>query len=227
MRGKPGIAITLFLSLNIVASGFAATIIASGAGPLPGSAQDLTGLFPSEIVGTLEFPNGVNMFKIQLNAVAFSARTVLPAAHGVPDPELFLFDSTGAGVYFNDDVTAIDTQSCLPSGDPKNPCPSVRPTGVGPTLNGTYYLAITRSANMALDSISNALFTNLLTTDVVGPDMPGDVIAGWDNNVNTSPNFDQVNYDIFLTGTVPEPATWLLTGLGLAVVLLHRKRIAR
>lgn len=165
------------------------------------------------------------MFKIYLNAPYFSALTILPVAHGVPDPELFLFDASGNGVQMNDDTTFSDTQSCLPSAVPGNPCPSSR-NGVGPGSgdSGFYYLAITRSFNMAIDAMSNALFAPVLSTDVAGPvSIPPDPIAGWDNNVNTSPNFDEINYDIVLQGTIPEPATWMLTaGAGLALVLLRR-----
>lgn len=210
------------LSLFFVAPVSGALIITNNAtaGPLPASAQDLTGLYPDEIQGTLDFPNGVSMFKLFLDAPLFSAITVLPIANGVPDPELFLFDASGAGVYMNDDETFSNLQACLPS-DVNNPCPSAR-NGVGPAVSGFYYLAITRSANMAIDSLSNPLFAPVLSTDVAGP-ASSNPIAGWDNNVNTSPNFDQINYDIVLQGATPEPATWMLTaGAGLALVLLRR-----
>ena len=165
------------------------------------------------------------MFKLFLNpASLFSAITIPVIANGVPDTELFLFDSNGVGVYMNDDQTFSDTLSCLPSVT-DNPCPSSAPGGVGPMTSGVYYLAITRSANMAIDSMANDLFAPVLSTDVAGP-ASSNSIAGWDNNVFTSPNFDEVNYDIILTGTAPEPATWMLTaGAGLALLLLRRKRV--
>jgi hypothetical protein len=221
LSSKLVVTTVLSLSLCAVAPVFGATIIASGAGPLPASAMDLSGQYPSEIRGTLDFPNGVSMFKFYLNAPFFSAITVLPVANGVPDPELFLFDSSGRGVYMNDDQTGSDTQSCLPSAV-SNPCPSPR-NGVGPATSGFYYLAITRSANMAIDSMMNPLFAPSLSTDVAGP-ASLNPIADWDNNVNASPNFDQINYDIFLTGAVPEPATWTLTAAAGLALFLFRKR---
>jgi len=63
-----------------------------------------------------------------------------------------------------------------------------------------------------------------LSTDLVGPSSTSP-IAGWDGNAFTTPNFDLINYDIILTGTAPEPATWLLTaGAGLVLGLLRRRR---
>ena len=225
MRSKLVVTAVLALSLCAIAPVSGALIIANNAGALPASAQNLTGLFPDEIQGTLDFPNGVSMFKIYLSVPLFSALTILPVANGVPDPELFLFDSSGVGVYMNDDKTFSDTQSCLPSAV-NNPCPSAR-NGVGPATGGVYFLAITRSSNMAIDATNNPLFGPLLSTDVAGP-ASANPIAGWDNNVNTSPNFDQVNYEIILQGTTPEPATWMLTaGAGVALVLLRRKRLTR
>jgi hypothetical protein len=217
------------LILICAAPAHADTVTASGAGPLPSSAEDLTGVNVTEIVGTLDFPLGVDMFKIDItDAADFSAVTTL-VSFGVPDTELFLFDSSGLGVYGNDDATSTNTQSCLPSADITNPCSSTRPSGIGPTTDGTYYLAITRSANDPQSSGGN-IFSPVLSTDVTGPDLTmggGDPITGWDNNVFTSPDFDLINFDITLTGTTPiatpEPATWALLATGLLFILARRK----
>lgn len=90
---------------------------------------------------------------------------------------------------------------------------------------GTYYLAISRSANYPLDNLGNEIFNPISSTDVVGPSSTHP-LASWDGGAFTSPNFDLVNYDIVLTGTtVPEPGTWLMgaIGLGLAGVLARRR----
>jgi hypothetical protein len=228
----PAVALLLLIS---AAPAHATTITASGAGAFPGTAEDLTTVVNlSEIVGSLDFPLGVNMFAIDItDAADFSAFTS-EVAFGVPDTELFLFDSGGFGVYGNDDASGTNTLSCLPSADVSNPCSSTRPSGVGPTTDGIYYLAITRSANDP-QSIGGNIFSEIFSTDVTGPDptMGGpDPINNWDNNVFTGPDFDLVNYDITLTGTgpistTPEPATWALFAAGLLLISLRRSKVRR
>jgi hypothetical protein len=229
---KKSLKIVPFLALLTIVPLDAGLITASGAGPLPASAQDLTGLFPTEIVGTLPDTTDVSMFKIDIfNFQLFSAMTI-GGPFGIPDTELFLFDSTGHGVYANDDMGGPDsiamTLSCLPSAI-NNPCAEPFQPGVGPTSNGVYYLAITRSANLPLDASFNDIFLPFINIgDVVGPDLGGggvNPVAGWDGGAFSSPDFDQINYDIVLTGTTaPEPATWSMMGIAaLGVLLLRRK----
>jgi hypothetical protein len=220
------------LALGLALSAQAGTITASGAGALPATAQDLTGLSPTEILGTITDQLGVNMFKISIvDPVAFSAITVA-TSFGIPDTVLFLFDSNGNGVYANDDLSGSNTLSCLPSADAGNPCVSSRPSGVGPASAGIYYLAITRSANFPLSGGSE-IFSPLSSTDVVGPALSGsNPVDGWDNNAFTSSNFDLVNYDILLTGTtgstVPEPTTRGVVGaVGLLLVFIRWRFASR
>lgn len=223
MRSKLTFVLIVSLFLFLAIPGSASVIVANGAGPLPGSAQDLTASFPNEIVGTLaDTSDAVSMFKINiLQPVSFSAIT-LNGPFFVPDPELFLFFASGAGVYMNDDQTGADTQSCLPSAGSANPCPSVR-GGLGPVAVGVYYLAITRSTNTPLDALGNPLFFPLLTTDVAGP-LVTTPVAMWDGSGISSTDTDLVRFDIVLGGTVPEPATWISTALaGLTLLLLRRK----
>jgi MYXO-CTERM domain-containing protein len=227
---KRGSCAVLLLGLTLATPGFADLVTASGAGSLPSTAENLSGdLSLSEIQGTLAFPDGVDMFEIDIvNPLDFSAYTVDTGAFGVPDPELFLFDSNGVGVYENDDASASNTQACLPSADSSNPCASSR-NGAGPTAAGIYYLAITRSANSPLSDLGY-IFSPLLSTDVVGPDPTqggADPIIGWDNGVFTSPNFDLVNFDIVIQDTpasTPEPAAWTLAVLFAAFLLVRRYR---
>lgn len=220
--------LALIAVLSLTAA-FADTVIANGVGPLPGSAQDLTADNNlTTITGALNDPYGVSVFAIDiLNYSAFSATLVPASAYGIPDTELFLFDSTGRGVYGNDDISGADTLSCLPSADAGNPCPYGR-SGAGPTSDGTYYLAITRSANGPL-STSGEIFS-LAIGAANGPDLNGggaDPVIGWDGGVFTSPDFDLVNYSIELNGTSPEPASWTLIAFaGLALVLQRRSRAA-
>jgi len=219
----------LLLGIGLSVPGFADIAIASGAGSLPGTAQDLSGdLNLSEIQGALVSPDFISMFKIDITEPGdFSAQTILPADFGVQDPALFLFDSTGLGVYMNDDQSndpTTGTQSCLPSSDSNNPCPSPS-GGLGPVTPGIYYLAITFSGNLPWDSSNTYNFlSSFSSTDVLGPDPTAGPIAGWDSEASV-PDFDNVNYDIVITG-IPEPASWTLTAVIAAFVLLARKRWA-
>ena len=224
MRGKLVGACILSLGLCAIKPCSAGLIVANLAGSTLATAEDLTGLYPTEIVGTLSGTdqNDVNMFKIlSLQAGNFSALTLFTGAFGIPDTVLTLFDSTGAGGYLNDDISGANTMSCLPSAGLTNPCPT---TGTGLPV-GTYYLAISRSANYPLDSLSNEIFNPVLSTDLVGPSPSTGPVAGWDGGAFTSTDFDLTSYDIVLTGTTPEPATWVLTaGAALIFGRLRRRR---
>jgi hypothetical protein len=222
--------IILLLGVTAVLPAFATTVFASNAGALPGTAEDFTGLFPTEIVGsipdTMDPILGVNMFAIDiLDPLSFSAITI-GSPFGITDTELLLFDSTGRGVYANDDIDGANTLSCLPSAV-SNPCESSLPAGIGPLAPGIYYLAITRSSNLPV-SATGEIFTIVNSTDVVGPDLTmggNDPIINWDGNTFTSTDTDLVDYDIVLTGTTPEPSTWITTGLACLVLALVRRRI--
>ena len=218
------------LALICASSARADTVVASGAGSLPGTAQDLTGMNVTEITGSIMDQLGVEMFEIDItNAAGFSAMTVGPGAFGIPDTELFLFDSSGMGVYGNDDIDGGNTFRACRRQVVSNPCSSSRPGGVGPMTDGDYFLAITRSANSPLDGSDNYIFTSVLSTDVVGPNAGTGPIADWDGGVFTNPDFDLVNFDILLTGTtaVPEPGTWALIAAGFVGIFLRRKQLAR
>jgi hypothetical protein len=216
----------LSISLYAIVPCDANTIVAVNAGSTLATAEDLTGMYPTEIVGTLSGanPNDVSIFNIfNLQPTNFSAITVAPGAFGIPDTVLSLFKSSGVGIYLNDDISGANTLSCLSSSGAGNPCPTS-----GTTLPvGDYYLAISRSANYPVDGSNNEIFNPPSSTDLVGPSSLGPV-AGWDDGSFTSPDTDLVSYDIILTGaTAPEPASWLLTamGAGFFLELLRRRRL--
>jgi hypothetical protein len=235
MVRKIGLCVAAWLLAGIALPVQADTVNVVGAGALPGTAADLTGTNVTEITGTIPDTTdpllGVEMFKLNItDFVDFSAVTN-GLAFGIPDTELLLFDSTGLGVYANDDIDGGNTLSCLPSEGGSNPCPASRPAGVGPTSDGTYYLAITRSSNLPT-SIDGEIFTILNSTDVVGPDLTmggNSPITGWDGGAFTSPDTDLTGFDITLTGAgtevtaTPEPGVLLLVVAGLFLMVLRRR----
>lgn len=219
----------VLLTVASIVPACASLIVASGAGALPGNAEDLTGVYATEITGSIPDttdPLAVNMFAIDIPVPADFSAITIGSPFGITDTELFLFDSNGVGVYANDDISGSNTLACLPSVV-ANPCPTAQPPGIGPLTPGIYYLAITRSSNMPVSDLGE-IFTILNSTDVVGPDptMGGtDPIIGWDGGAFTSSDTDLVNYDILPTGvTAPEPATWIATGAAcLLLAMLRRK----
>lgn len=231
-RVECGISAKLVLPviLGLMASpAFAGNVIASGAGPLPGSAQDLTGSgVVTGIQGSFDLSDGqyVSMFAIDITDYQdFSAETVSAGPFGLPDTELFLFDSSGDGVYMNDDISGSNTLSCLASATAGNPCPFGQ-GGLGPTSDALYYLAIAVSADSPWDASNDYLFLSGSSTDLLGPDPSAGSIDGWDDGAFTGPDFDLNNYDIQLTGVgtaaTPEPAPWLLLLSALAVTWIFR-----
>lgn len=220
MRRLAG-AFGLALSLCVIVPCSADVIVANNAGSTLATAEDLTGLVPTEIIGALNGsnPNDVSIFKF-LAGANFSAMTVPVGAFGIPDTVLSLFNSNGVGIYLNDDISGGNTLSCLPSPGAGNPCPTT--TALSLPV-GVYYLAISESANYPIDQFGNEIFAPSQSTDLAGP-VSTNPLAGWDGNSFTSPDTDLTNYDIVLTGTTPEPGYQLITALGLAAVLVLAKR---
>ena len=221
-------------SLALVSPCFGDLVIASGAGSTLSGAQDLTGDNVSEIQGTLSGTdlNDASLFKIFItDAADFSAMTVFSNAFDIQDTVLSLFDSSGVGVYLNDDAdpaNPADTFSCLPSADAANPCANDR-GGAGPVSDGVYYLAISRGANYPLDNMGNEIFAPLLSTDVVGPSS-SNPLDSWDGGAFTVTDFDLVDYDIVLTGggvETPEPATLPVILGALLLGVFWRRRLAQ
>lgn len=222
MSGKGTICVAAF-GLVLAIPGFADIRSGNGAGFLPGTALNFTS-DPNltEITGTLDSTDRVAMFEILIpRPLNFSAYTVYTGAFGIPNPELFLFDSSGNGVYMNDDRSSVDTQACLPSAHAfANMCPAT--SSLGPLTPGDYFLAITPSANNPLDGSSNYIFSPVLSTDVVGPSAGVGPIASWDGGFSDV-NFDNAKYEILISDA-PEPAAWPVTvALCLGLILFRRR----
>jgi hypothetical protein len=183
------------------------------AGRLPATAQNTSGAGSLDVIlGELTDLTEVDMFWIRIaDAMAFSASTV-PDPFTVADPELFLFDRLGKGVYANDDANG--SQSELPAAHP-----------LGPASAGLYLLAIGRFDNEPVSS-SGFIFTQ--NAGVNGPTAGGgSPITGWDDNVTGRIDLNTF-YQISLTGgefaNIPEPATLILSGAGLLLAYLLKRR---
>jgi hypothetical protein len=171
------------------------------------------------ISGRIAANNTVGLFKIFLtggqtfSATTVSAKTLIDLPQdlllGIPtdilaDPQLFLFDANGKGIYGNDDSFG-SIQATLPSG------------GFAPSTSGVYFLAIASSGLTPVGTSGN-LFGTANATGIFAPvsDQPLISFIGQGSTIGT--------YDIFLTGAaaVPEPeqtAGMIAAG---ALLLVHQ-----
>jgi hypothetical protein len=138
------------------------------AGDLPATAQDLTGAAVESINGTFSEGTDIDMYRVCLDGGgSFSASTVGGTA---VDTQLFLFDSSGRGVYSNDDESEGVVQSLLPSGH-----------ALTPSAQGEYLLAVGvyNLDPQSSDGEEGSIFPAL--AEVVGPTGPGgaDPVIGW------------------------------------------------
>jgi len=156
------------------------------AGNLPGTAQDPGGVGPLTSITGNAGGFDEDMYRICItNPFGFSATTVGMASF---DTQLFLLDSTGRGVYSNDDFPGgAPFHSLLPPGDPNSP-----------TAVGIYFIAINGFDNEAQNA-GGLIFANAVFTDVNGPTGPGgaDPITSWDGNDFSATG----SYTIVFTGS--------------------------
>jgi hypothetical protein len=188
------------------------------AGELPGIAQITTGSGPlTQINGALVGSGSprVDMFAISISAPAGFSATTVGTSGTLVDPQLFLFDSLGQGVYANDDSGGT-LQPTLPL-----------PAGTGPTTPGIYYLAISSFDNDPQDALNQLIFASTPFTGVFGPNGGVGSINNW------SIQGSEGSYSILLTGAdpvgsdlapVPEPGTLVLFGTALAGMGWARRR---
>ena len=213
------------LALISVGSAVAATIYVENgdAGDLPLGAQVVTpgGNPLDHILGNLSGTNdNADMFSILLTGgKAFSATTTLSLTANFFDTELFLFDSTGRGVYANDDDLNSPPQSTLPAN-----------ISFTPNVSGIYYLVIAGSAYLPRNAsgfifpVSGGFLDQSGGVQgAVGPTGPGGAspLTAW-----SSISSERGAYDIALTGvltSVPEPSTGLLIGAGIWALGVRRR----
>jgi hypothetical protein len=176
------------------------------AGDLPGTAQIVSGSGPLDtIFGVMNFD--ADMYQIYISDPAgFSAYAI-----GV-DPQLFLFDQSGMGVYANDDGGISGLNAFLPAGNIYSP-----------TTPGKYYLAIS-NFNLDAYSASGLIFPSSPFNQVFGPTGPGggNPVSYWAGGTGVGGE-----YTIELTGAsyvIPAPGAILLGSIGLGLVNWLRRR---
>lgn len=180
------------------------------AGELPGTAQVVWGSGPLNTI-TGAYNGDADMYQIYISdPPAFSAYAT------AEDPQLFLFDADGMGVYANDDqVIGNPTQSYnayLPPGHAQSP-----------TSAGLYYLAVSEWDHDPY-SPTGLIFPSEPYDGVFGPTGPGgdSAITYWSGT-----EYDY-SYTIELTGAqyVPVPGAVLLGILGLSAGGIKLRRSA-
>jgi hypothetical protein len=213
-------------ALMVSSAAFAADWTEVHAGSLPATAEvtNSDGTSPLQsISGALDvtvFAEGpvaeIDLFQISItDYLSFSAQTAADF-----DTALFLFDSSGHGVYMNDD-NGMGLLSTLPSG-----------SSFGPSYNGLYYIGI------ALGGVvpTGGIFDNLGDfTAVTGATFGSGSLTGWGDPMfplsGDTPSF--LSYQVSFTGAqtaivpVPEPSTVALFVFGLMAVGGHRVLAAR
>jgi hypothetical protein len=192
--------------------GDAGQTIATAQTPTPAN-QPLNNIF-----GSFSSTSDVDIFTIFIsNPALFSATTVLGTSTLI-DTQLFLFNSSGAPVYMNDDDSGGGTiQSTLPAGN-----------ALGPQTAGIYYIAISLSDNEPVNLNNQLLFALGSTTSVRGPNPIANpkLLSSWDAS-GVAPGSTIGAYQINLTGasTIPEPSIIALSAIGtLGILRIARRR---
>jgi hypothetical protein len=164
---------------------------------IPPTAQVPRGSGPLTVIkGRVSHFNDDDMFKICLTGGGTFRARVVPRVQTPTflDPQLFLFDRWGRGVYANDDRAATGTFNAihpsLPAGHP-----------LTPTEPGPYFLAISAFDNDPLSS-RGLIFPDQPFDAVLGPTGPGGgrtVVFDWSDNGSGTVSSD---YTIRLRGAV-------------------------
>jgi hypothetical protein len=160
------------------------------AGDLPATAQDLTGAGVDTINGSVAEAADIDMYRVCVGGGgSFSVSSVGGTS---VDTQLFLFDSSGRGVYANDDQMEGVVQSLLPAGH-----------ALTPQAQGEYYLAV-GAYNLDPLGADEPIFDP--GAGVVGPTGSGggEPVSGWGGRADGSGP-----YTLTLTGAqcAPPPDT--------------------
>jgi hypothetical protein len=160
------------------------TEVNSGAAhDLPSNAEEITGSSQvGAIIGAL-LVGEADMYKVRISDPAAFLATLRCGAGF--DSQLFIFNESGVGVAFNDDIAATTTIN--------------RQSEIGPTLipsAGIYYIAVSQFDRDPLDSAGAELWLDQPFEGQRGPDAAGaaNPVSSW--SAGGAAN----NYTLFLTG---------------------------
>ena len=174
----------IWLVISLIALAFAPSALAADeqddAGDVPATAQDLSRAPVESITGEIGTGNDADLYRICLSGGGtFSATTV---GLSEVDTQLFLFDSTGLGIYANDDGTT--KQSRLPAGHQ-----------LTPSASGEYILGIS-PYDRDPQSAGGPIFSNVAFLTAANGRGAGLPVEGWAGLQRASGD-----YTIALTGT--------------------------
>lgn len=217
MRHSFGLKIAITFAVMTAGAAQAATFNepASGVGDSLNNAGDTTANFVDNAVNPLDtitgrVSTGSDMFKIQLNSASLFTATAFGATNPF-NPQLFLFDSSGAGLFANDDAPANASNAEIQAS----------------LQAGIYFLGISKSDSDPLNSAGQEIFPDSPITGLVTPSGANPIFASWSGGPA-----GVRSYQIDLSATsaptsVPTPA--LLPGLlafGAGIVRKRRESAA-
>jgi hypothetical protein len=181
------------------------------AGKLPGTANVTVGVGSlTRICGSLGAgAGGGDMYEIMITNSTFTALTSGVGVNGIADPALYLFDSTGHGLFANNDISGASTQAGFTL------------TGLTP---GLYFLAIVPD-NQQPEHGASLIFGDITGTNttVFTPVIGTTHVDGWTNAGDSSGDYSITLRNAAFAAT-PEPATFGLIGLGLGLLAFARRR---
>lgn len=200
-----------------------------------GALQEITGAFTFTTTGSERATVNVSnpdLFEIRIDGSALFSATTIGQPSSLFNPQLFLFNAAGAGVYYNDDASAFTTGALI--NPTTSPTPGLYFLGIA-----TYGVVPRSGTGAAFDMFSNSVDDTTIT-DFTGLRTPKPGVSGpLTNWFLSSADVETGSYSIALTGAsfasppaVPEASTTvsfgllLALGLGGLVVAARKKRAA-
>jgi len=200
-----------------------------------GALQEITGVFAFKTGGTertIANVSNPSLFEILIDGSAPFSATTLEEPSNLFDPQLFLFNAAGGGVYANDDASSETTNALI--APTTSPAPGLYYLGIA-----TYGVVPRSGAGAASDIFPNTVDDtsgNVGFTGLNGP-KPGATgpLTNW---FLSGSDVDTGYYGIALTGAsyaapaaVPEASTAVSFGLpvllGLALLAVQARRRAK